>query len=207
MKNPPPIIKSLLNAKQILVVGIICSLCHANAADGQKLPGMSQEISVVTGSSVGITPPNGTNVAVMDQSWILDSTSASPQQDHHNGWLELNINCGSVKEGKVKVKGKYYIPSTAKKPPTQLRLTLRVQSKSGLVLLAEDKVAISPGDVNKWVDFESNMAMDATLGTANSELKLVLMLAPMDLAGPIYLDSLNVTDAGGAVLWTNPDFK
>jgi len=82
-----------------------------------------------------------------------------------------------------------------------------VQSKSGLVLLAEDKVAISPGDVNKWVDFESNMAMDATLGTANSELKLVLMLAPMDLAGPIYLDSLNVTDAGGAVLWTNPDFK
>jgi hypothetical protein len=161
---------------------------------GRRLPGMSQEISVADAKDLGIKAASGTHVAVLDQSWVPGDSSVSQVQDHHNGRLDLDV--ADIPGDKLKIKGKYYIPSTAKTTSTGLRLTLRKQSTKGMTIFADETVTTDQG-INKWVVFEVEMTIKKPESSDDDKAKFVLFLSALKFAGPIYLDDLQITDSSG----------
>lgn len=169
----------------------------------QRLAGMSQQISVKKAADLKVTAPKGAYVAVLDQSVSWHDPKLSQAQDHNNGWLQLSVT--QVEGATVKVKGKYYVPDTTKNRPDGIRMTLRKRLPAGLVILSDKTLKVASADINKWVDFAIELPVVA--GDPQPDGQISLLLSATPLAGPIYLDTVEVTDKAGKPLWALPSFE
>jgi len=172
------------------------------AQDPGKLPGLSEEITVKPAKELSVKAPSGNYVAVLDNRLADPSASATASQDHHNGWLELSS--GKVSGNVIKVKGKYYVPSTAAIPPKGLRFTIRKRSPAGLKVYSDKTLDIDP-TMDKWIDFSIELPLDEAVDP--EPLNYALLLSALPFAGPIYLDNVEVTDPMGNGLWDHPEFE
>ncbi len=192
--------------KNILPLGLLVScglvfVCTASLAEPIRLPGMAQEIEVKSAKDLSVKAPSGERVAVLDQS-IQNPKNPSTLQDHHNGWLQLSSN--QVEGNLIKVKGLYYVPRSIAAYPDGIRFTVRKRTAAGLPIYADKTVKVSSA-TDKWVEFTLELPLKEETDSADG--KLVLLLSALPLAGPIYLDNLQVTDSQGNQLWDHPDFE
>ena len=180
---------------------------HADdaAQPPQRLAGMTNQIFVKKAAELRVTAPKGAYVAVLDQSAAWNDPKISKAQDHNNGWLLLSVT--QIEGATVKVKGKYYVPDTTKNRPDGIRMTLRqrLPSGGGLAILSDKTLKVASADINKWVDFAIELPVVAV--TPQPDVQISLLLSATPLAGPIYLDMLEVTDKAGKPLWALPNFE
>ncbi|MET0263013.1 MAG: hypothetical protein ABW223_08960 [Rariglobus sp.] len=187
----------------VLLLSIAASSLSAQEAAPQRLKGMSQQISVSKAADLKVTAPSGNQVAVLDQTVSHRDPQISKSVDHNNGWLSLAA--GELGE-KVTVKGKYFVPADSSHKPTGLRFTVRKHSKTGLLIYSDRTVKIEATQTGKWVEFAAELPIkvDATLSEPGG---MFLLVSALTLAGPVYLDDLNVLSDSGAALWAYPSFE
>ncbi len=187
-----------LNLKLTALISLAFVSTAMAEVPAMRLPGMQNEIVIKSAAELSIRAPSGGNVAVLDQT----VAGVSKSQDHHNGWLSLST--GQVEGDQIQVKGLYYIPSTAAVPATGIRLTIRKRSKTGLTVYSDKTLPISVTR-DQWVGFVIDLPLKKI--KPETAVKYDLLLSAVPLAGPVYLDNLQVTDPQNNQLWEYPEFE
>ena len=168
-----------------------------------RMKGMAQQIVVKKAAELSVKAPAGEFVAVLDQSGSTRDPKQSKSQDHNNGWLSLTP--GVAEGGVLKATGKYYLPAATTNAPTTLRFTVRKQSKTGILVYSDKSLKVVPTDTDRWVDFEIELPLKDP--AVPSDTNYILMLSAAPLAGPLYLDNVEVKDAAGKAFWAYPSFE
>jgi hypothetical protein len=186
-------------------LGSFCLMAEA----GTQMKGMSGEIEVKPAKELSLTAPSGEYVAVLDQR--PTEAAADKVQDHHNAWLVLTMN--QIDGGLIKVKGKCYIPGTTENPPREIRVRiLKPAIEGGMAAFAEKMMKLDQA-ADQWADFEIELPLgevDPLVGdqkTPRASDNFILALSAAPLAGPLYLDNLQVSDLQGNELWEFPEFE
>ncbi len=179
------------------------------AQETQRLSGMVQQIEIKPAKDLKIKAPSGKYVAILDQHLAIRDSTGPKVQDHHNGWLELSEK--KVEGDVIKVKGKYYLPSSSDAPAKGLRFTVRKRSPLGLAVYS-DKTLKLDEVTDEWIDFEIELPLEevearSTEYKVRPDAKYCLLLSALPFAGPVYLDNLQVTDPQGNQLWEFPEFE
>lgn len=195
---------SLFRRVSVSTVVFVLGCGILQAQDKTRLAGMTQEIEVKSAKDLSVKAPSGEKVAVLDQSGANADGSGNKVQDHHNGWLTLSA--AKVEGNLIKVKGKYYVPSSAAAVPKEIRFTVRKQQPDGLAVFVDKSLPLDRA-VDQWLDFEIDLPLKDDLVLKRPDAKFVLMLSAVPFAGPVYLDNLEVTDSQNNPLWDFPEFE
>lgn len=187
-------------AAAVLLAGF--GISSAPAQDTGGLPGLHEEIAIKLAKDLKVKAPSGKYVAVLDNRLEDPNTDAPKVQDHHNGWLDLTT--GEVEGNLVKVKGKYYVPSSTEIPPTGLRFVLRKRIPGGLDVFGDKTLEVDQV-TDQWIDFEIEVPVDEAKDPVKGNFSLNLSAIPF--AGPMYFDNVQVTDRQGNELWEYPEFE